>query len=262
MFTACAGASSRSSHTCCTAWPVRRPMPVAAYSSADCLLAPAPAAAEAGASRSAGDDGRGEGMAASFAVSGLNRGTRSLKNTAEIMPRLAVLPSAWPYEPLLGRELETPRLALARLPAADGHGLVGAEHPLARIGRGALARVDGVEAVDRQRHGHANGIGIAQADGVFPPLARLDIPASVVRVAGLGGAVHEQLDVGTGGAHGRRGHHGAGTGGKGEAGGEQIGDSGHQVLLPVERRPRGFLHHRRSVAGRETDRRGARGRQM
>ncbi len=68
-------------------------MPVAAYSSSAflALLAAAPALCSCGA---AGADR----SLASFEASVIGMEVRSLKKTAEITPRLAVFPSACPYE--------------------------------------------------------------------------------------------------------------------------------------------------------------------
>ena len=48
-----------------------------------------------------------------------------------------------------GGEFEAARLRLTGLPSADGDGLVRLEHPFARVGRGGIAGIDGVEAIDR-----------------------------------------------------------------------------------------------------------------
>jgi hypothetical protein len=72
---------------------VGRPIPVAPYSSSAVLSLPAAAAA----SCSAGADNRAAGArrpAESFDVWGMMVGTRCLKKTAEITPRLTVLPRA------------------------------------------------------------------------------------------------------------------------------------------------------------------------
>ena len=120
-------------------------------------------------------------------------GTRSLKNTAEITPRLAVLPSAWPYE--RASVVNSKRRASVWLVC---HPLIvtvsyGPMHPLARVGRGRFARVNGVESIDRQRHGHTDGVRVTQPNGIFPPFQRLDVPAPVMRVTWLKSAVNEDV---------------------------------------------------------------------
>src|SRR5207247_2108402 len=95
----------------------------------------------------------------------------------------------------LGREFEAARLGLTRLPPADGDGLVWAEHPFTGVSRGRLARIDGVEPIDRQRHGRTDGVGIAQPNGIFSALVRLDVPAPVMRVTWLRSAVNKDVYI-------------------------------------------------------------------
>src|SRR5260370_1111165 len=77
------------------------------------------------------------------------------------------LAEGWGVRARLGREFEAARFGLARLPAADGDRLIRVEHPFAGIARGGLPRIDGVEPVDRECHGHAHAIGIRESDGVL-----------------------------------------------------------------------------------------------
>ena len=139
-----------------------------------------------------------------------------------------------------GREFEAPRLGLARLPPVDGDGLVRVEHPLARAGRGCLTGIDGVEAIDRQRHGDTDGVGVVKPNGIFPSLERLDVPAPAVGVALLRSAAYENLYtpmvVGQGGHHGLRTEHEC------EAGDYQSGDVAvHTSSCPLERGRPGIL---------------------
>jgi hypothetical protein len=59
--------------------------------------------------------------------------------------------------------------------------------------RRRFARVDGVEAIDRQRHRHADRVRIAQPDGIFA-LARLDVQAPVMGVAWLWSSLNQDVD--------------------------------------------------------------------
>ena len=59
-----------------------------------------------------------------------------------------------------------------------------------------MARVDRVEAVDRQRDSHANGVGVSQPNRILPSLERLHIPAPVMGITLLRSAVYENLYLG------------------------------------------------------------------
>ena len=95
----------------------------------------------------------------------------------------------------LRREFEPARLGLARLSPADGDGLVRAEYPLTGVSRGRLARIDGVEPIDRQCHRRTDGVGITQPNGIFSASARLDVPAPVMRITRLRSAVNKDVYV-------------------------------------------------------------------
>ena len=95
---------------------------------------------------------------------------------------------------LLGGELEAARLGAARLPAADRDGLVGVQHPFARAGRGRLARVDGVETVDGQRHRHPDAVRITNPDGIFAPFEGLNVPPPSMQIPPLRRAADEDFE--------------------------------------------------------------------
>src|SRR5207247_8069492 len=97
--------------------------------------------------------------------------------------------------------------------------------PRTGVGRGCPARSDGVQAVDRERYGHADGVRITQPNGIFPALDRLDIPAPVMRITWLRSAGNKNVDVASSMTHRGSGHHGAGIGGEREEDSDQIGDT-------------------------------------
>ena len=119
-----------------------------------------------------------------------------MKKTALITPKLAVLPSAWPYERssvVNSKRRASVRLVCQPLIVTVWYGI---EHPFAGVRGCRLTRIDRVETVNRQRHRDTNTERIAQLNRVLATFQRLDIPTALMRIPRLRRAADEDFDRG------------------------------------------------------------------